>query len=113
MRKVSVAFTVAAAILLVSSSAWNADAQTTRGAADIAAQLQDFSPVQQANCGGPGPYCPTGLYRRCGPNGCWCAPCGRRYYRDYGYPGYGYPGYGYPGYGYPGPYRWGWGYRRW
>ena len=36
MRKLSVAFAAAAAILLVSSLAWNADAQTSRGAAKYA-----------------------------------------------------------------------------
>ena len=61
MRKLSVTFAAAAAVLLVSSLAWNADAQTSRGAANIPPESQDFSPIQQANCGGPGPYCPTGL----------------------------------------------------
>ena len=101
MRKLSVAFTAAVTILLVSPLAWNADAQTSRGAADIPAQSQNFSSIQQAACGGPGPYCPGGFFRRCGPNRCWCAPCG-------GYYGGGY----YRGYGYPGRY-WGWRYRRW
>jgi len=102
MRKLSVAFIAAAAILFVSSLAWKADAQTSRGAANIPAQSQNFTPVQRAACGGPGPYCPAGLVRRCGPRGCWCAPCGG-YYGGYGY---------YDGYGYRGPYRRGWGYRR-
>jgi hypothetical protein len=103
MRKLSVAFAAAAAILLVSSLAWKADAQTSRGAANIPAQSQDFTPIEKAACGGPGPYCPTGLIRRCGPLGrCWCAPCG------------GYYGGGpyYRGYGWRGRY-WGWRHRRW
>ena len=76
MRKLSVAFTAAAAILLVGSLAWKAEAQTSRGATNIPAQSQNFTPIQRAACGGPGPYCPAGFIRRCGPHRCWCAPCG-------------------------------------
>jgi hypothetical protein len=44
------------------------------------------SPVETVGCGGPGPYCPSGRTRVCGPAGCWCAPCGG-YYRPYWGPG--------------------------
>jgi hypothetical protein len=43
MRKLSVAFTAAAAILLVGSLAWKADAQTSRGATNIPVQSQNFT----------------------------------------------------------------------
>ena len=56
MRKLSDAVTAAAAILLVGSLAWKADAQTSRGATNIPAQSQIFTPIQRAACGGPGPY---------------------------------------------------------
>ena len=77
MRKLSVAFSAAATILLVGSLAWKADAQTSRDATNI--------PVQRAACGGPGPYCPAGFIRRCGPHRCWCAPCEGPSYRGYDY----------------------------
>ena len=51
MRTLSVAFAAAAAILLVSSLAWNAAAQTSRGAANIPAQSQNFTPIEKAACG--------------------------------------------------------------
>jgi hypothetical protein len=51
MRKLSVAVTAAAAILLVGSLAWKADAQTSRGATNIPAQSQIFTPIQRAACG--------------------------------------------------------------
>jgi hypothetical protein len=108
MRKLSVAFTAAAAILLVGSLAWTADAQTSRGATNIPVQSQIFTPIQRAACGGPGRYCPAGFIRRCGPHRCWCAPCGGPYYRGYDYRGPN--GWG-RGYDYRGPY--GWGYRGW
>ena len=77
MRKLSVAFAAAAAILLVSSLAWKADAQTSRGAANIPAQAQNFTPIEKAACG-PfwGRWCGPFHRRVCGPLGrCWCAHC--------------------------------------
>ena len=77
MRKLSVAFAAAAAILLVSSLAWKADAQTSRGAANIPAQAQNFTPIEKAACG-PfwGRWCGPFHRRVCGPRGrCWCAQC--------------------------------------
>jgi len=61
MRKLSVAFTAAAAILLVGFLAWKTDAQTSRGATNIPVQSQIFTPIQRAACGGSGPYCPAGF----------------------------------------------------
>src|SRR5664280_535331 len=75
MRKLSVAFTVAVAIILISSLAWKADAQTSRGAATIPAQSQNFTPIEKAACG-PfwGPRCGPFHHWVCGPRGrCWCA----------------------------------------
>ena len=77
MRKLSVAFTVAVAIILISSLAWKADAQTSRGAATIPAQSQNFTPIEKAACG-PfwGPRCGPFHHCGCGPRGrCWCAHC--------------------------------------
>jgi hypothetical protein len=48
--------------------------------------IPQSSPVEAVACGGPGPYCPPGRTRVCGPAGCWCAPCGG-YYRPYWGPG--------------------------
>ena len=61
MRKLSVAFTAAAAILLVGFLPWKTDAQTSRGATNIPVQSQIFTPIQRAACGGSGPYCPAGF----------------------------------------------------
>jgi hypothetical protein len=77
MRKLSVAFTVAVAIILISSLAWKADAQTSRGAATIPAQSQNFTPIEKAACG-PfwGSRCGPFHHWVCGPRDrCWCAHC--------------------------------------
>jgi hypothetical protein len=77
MRKLMVVLTATAAILLAGSLAWKADAQTLRGAANISAQAQNFTPIEKAACG-PfwGRWCGPFHHRVCGPRGrCWCAPC--------------------------------------
>ena len=77
MRKLLVAFAAMAAILLIGSLAWKADAQTSRGAATIPAQAQNFTPIQKAACG-PFWGARCGPFHRwvCGPRGrCWCAHC--------------------------------------
>ena len=33
--------------------------------------IPQSSPVETVACGGPGPYCPPGRTRVCGPAGCW------------------------------------------
>jgi hypothetical protein len=81
MRKLTFTFIAAAALLLAGSLAFKADAQTSRGAADIPAQAQNFTPIVKAACGPfRGPYCGPFHHRVCriGPFGrrhCWCAPC--------------------------------------
>jgi len=75
MKKLSIILAATAAILLASSLTWQAQAQTTRGAASIPAQAQNFTPVQQAGCRRAGRYCAAGFTRRCGVLGCWCAAC--------------------------------------
>ena len=77
MRKLSVAFMAAVAIMLISSLAWKADAQTSRGAANMPAQSQNFTPIEKAACG-PfwGARCGPFHHWVCGPRGrCWCAHC--------------------------------------
>jgi hypothetical protein len=50
MRKLL--FTLAAMItILLAGSAWKADAQTSRGAASIPEQSQNFTPIEKAACG--------------------------------------------------------------
>jgi len=65
-----------AAILLAALLASDANAQTTRGAAVIKSQAQNFSPIEKAACG-PffGRWCGPFHHRVCGPYRCWCAPC--------------------------------------
>jgi hypothetical protein len=71
MRKLKVTFIATAAILLAGSLAFKADAQTSRGAATIPAQAQNFTPIEKAACG------PFWGHWVCGPYGrrCWCARC--------------------------------------
>ncbi len=65
-----------ATILVAASVASSADAQTTRGAAAIKAQTQNFTPIEKAACG-PfwGRWCGPWSHRVCGWGRCWCAPC--------------------------------------
>jgi len=81
MRKLLITFAAAAAILAVGATVFKAEAQTTRGAADITTQSKNFTPIEKAACG-PfwGRFCGPFHHRVCryGPYGgrrCWCAPC--------------------------------------
>ena len=62
MRKVTL--TLAIALLFAGSAVSTADAQTSRGANNIAAQ--NFTPIEPAACRGWGPYCRPGFTRVCG-----------------------------------------------
>src|SRR5215510_1384085 len=73
MRKVSL--TLAIALLFAGSAALTADAQTSRGANNIAGAAQNFTPIEPAACRGWGPYCRPGFVRVCGRFRCWCRPC--------------------------------------
>ena len=78
MRKLVVSFIAMVAILLAGSLAFKADAQTSRGAANIPAQTQNFTPIEKAACGPNwGRWCGPFHHRVCGPYGhhCWCARC--------------------------------------
>ena len=77
MRKMAIALTAMAAILIVGSLAWKADAQTTRGAAAISDTARNFTPIEKAACWGRGRWCGPGWTRVCGPRGwhCWCRRC--------------------------------------
>jgi hypothetical protein len=75
MRKLVVIVTATTALLLAGELASNA--QTSRGAANIHAQTQNFTPIEKAACG-PFFGARCGPYHRwvCGPYGrCWCALC--------------------------------------
>ena len=61
MRKITLALAIALAF--AGSAVSTADAQTTRGANDIAGAAQNFSPIQPAACRGWGPYCRPGFVR--------------------------------------------------
>jgi hypothetical protein len=78
MRKLTVTLIALAAILLAGLLAFKADAQTSRGAANMPAQTQNFTPIEKAACG-PffGARCGPFHHWVCGPYGrrCWCARC--------------------------------------
>ncbi len=76
MRKLAVTFAAAAAILLVGTPAWKADAETWRGAGNVSSAAQNFTPIEPAACRGWGGQCRPGWHLRCGPLGrCRCVPC--------------------------------------
>jgi hypothetical protein len=65
-----------AAILLAGSYAMQAQAQTSRGAANITGAAQNFTPIEKAACGPhPGEYCGPWHRRVCRYGRCWCAHC--------------------------------------
>lgn len=76
MRKLVITVIATAAILSAGAVAYKAEAQTSRGAADITAQTKNFTPIEKAACGPHwGRYCGPYHHRVCGPYRCWCAHC--------------------------------------
>jgi hypothetical protein len=73
MGKLLFVLAAAAAVLVLPISL--ASAQTSHGLQSIHTATQNFTPVRPAACQGPGPFCPPGYVRRCGPYRCWCRPC--------------------------------------
>ena len=73
MRKVALALAIGLAF--AGSAVVTADAQTTRGANNIATEAQNFTPLQPAACRGWVPYCRPGFVRVCSRFRCWCRPC--------------------------------------
>ena len=74
MRTTVLTLVATAAILLSGASAWNAQAETWRGAADISSAAKNFTPIEKAACFGWG-RCAPGFHQVCGPRRCWCARC--------------------------------------
>ena len=78
MRKLLATFLAITAILLAGILTFKAEAQTSRGAAAIPAQAQNFTPIEKAACGPyRGRFCGPYHHWVCGPYGrhCWCAHC--------------------------------------
>jgi len=76
MRKMAIAIAATTAMLFIGSLAWQAAAQTTRGASEISGAMQNFTPIEKAACGPNwGPYCPPWHHRVCNHWHCWCARC--------------------------------------
>ena len=76
MRRVVMMLVAAATIFLAGAFAWQANAQTSRGAFNLPAASQNFSPIEKAACGPrPGPYCGPWHTRVCNYGRCWCRPC--------------------------------------
>jgi hypothetical protein len=55
MRKATLSLAIA--VLFAASAALTADAQTSRGANNVGAAAQNFTPIEPAACRGWGPYC--------------------------------------------------------
>ena len=76
MRKLLLTVIATAAILAVGATAFQADAQTTRGAANLTTQSQNFTPIEKAACGPHwGRWCGPFHRRVCRYGRCWCAHC--------------------------------------
>ena len=73
MRKVMLCLAIA--VLFAASAALTADAQTSRGANNVATAAQNFTLIEPAACRGWGPYCRPGFTRVCGRFRCWCRRC--------------------------------------
>jgi hypothetical protein len=74
MRKITLA--LAMALAFAGSAVVTADAQTTRGANNIAGAVENFTPIQPAACRGWGPYCRPGFVRTCAGFAAGVAPAG-------------------------------------
>ena len=78
MRRLVITLATTAAIVLAGSLAFKAEAQTSRGAFNLPAAAQNFSPIEKAACGPfRGAHCGPYHHWVCGPYGhrCWCARC--------------------------------------
>jgi hypothetical protein len=76
MRKLAITFIAAAAFLTAGAAAYKADAQTSRGAADITLHTKNFTPIEKAACGPHwGRWCGPFHHRICRYGRCWCAHC--------------------------------------
>src|SRR5262249_46619513 len=74
IRKVSLILAIA--LLFAGSAALTADAQTSRGANNIAGAAQNFTPIEPEACRGWGPYCRPGFVGVGGGSRCGCRPGG-------------------------------------
>ncbi len=74
MRKTAIM--LAAMALMVTGAPWQAKANVERGSAALTHTTGNFTPVEQAACGGHwGRHCPPGRHWVCNHYHCWCAPC--------------------------------------
>jgi hypothetical protein len=65
MRKATLSLAIA--VLFAASAALTADAQTSRGANNVGAAAQNFTPIEPAACRGWGTLLPTWIYARLRP----------------------------------------------
>jgi hypothetical protein len=67
---------IAAGAIAAAGVAFKAEAQTTRGAANLTTQSQNFTPIEKAACGPHwGRWCGPFHRRVCRFGRCWCAHC--------------------------------------
>jgi len=75
MRKLMVSVALMAVVIGAGLFAWQAEATTPAGAANLSATAKNYSPVKEIACRGWGRHCPPGFIWTCGPARCWCRPC--------------------------------------
>lgn len=76
MRRLGITLIATAAIVAAGAVVYKAEAQTSRGAADLTTQAKNFTPIEKAACGPHwGRYCGPYHHRVCGPHRCWCERC--------------------------------------
>jgi hypothetical protein len=76
MRKVTLSLAIA--VLFAASAALTADAQTSRGANNVATAAQNFTPIEPAACRGWGPYCRLDSRASVAASAAGVAPAGKR-----------------------------------
>jgi len=64
----------AATLLIIGSSAFEANATMGVGTESLSAQAKSYSPIQAVSCNGQGMFCKAGSSLQCKPM-CVCVPC--------------------------------------
>jgi hypothetical protein len=74
MRTKLIMMSAAAALLVIGSTAFEANATMSVGIESFSAQVRLYSPIEKASCNGKGLFCQSGSTLQCNPL-CVCVPC--------------------------------------